>query len=151
MWFYSPDFSETHSNETQDITDMPNRISGSNFIFSDNRLSLTISNIVQARRVGEDTDAGRYFLVATNPAGVNFSYIDLIVNGQFTAASYKETKIILLYSLFLQVLPSLSLHQQTSLRSIMAAMPSSYAGHWPSQSIKSSGPLLVTVELKYLS
>ena len=88
MWFYSPDFSETPSSGmTQDITNMPNRNSGSSFIFSDDLISLTISSIVQAHRDGEDTDEGRYFLVASNSAGIDFSYIDLLLNSQFTTAT----------------------------------------------------------------
>ena len=81
MWFYSRNFSGTPFNQSQEITGLSNRISGSTFTFSNDLLNLTISNIVQARMVGEDTDAGRYFLVVTNPAGMNYSYYDLVVNG----------------------------------------------------------------------
>ena len=97
MWFYSPDFSQTPCNGmTQDIIDMSNRISGSSFTFSNDRFSLAISNIVQARRVGEDTDEGRYFLVATNPAGGGFSYIDLVLNSQFTTVIHEEMLIVII-------------------------------------------------------
>ena len=97
MWFYSPDFSQTpYNGMTQDIIDMSNRISGSSFTFSNDRLSLAISNIVQARRVGEDTDEGRYFLVATNPAGGGFSYIDLVLNSQFTTVIHEEMLIVII-------------------------------------------------------
>ena len=82
MWLYSRNFSETPFSQSQEIiTGLSNRISGSTFTFSNDLLNLTISNIVQARMVGEDTDAGRYFLVATNPAGMIYSYYDLVVNG----------------------------------------------------------------------
>ena len=84
MWFYSPNFvSDPISEMVVDITNEPNRMIGSSFAFTGDLLSLTVSNIVQALRVGDDTDEGRYFLVATNPAGTNFSYIDIIVNGMF--------------------------------------------------------------------
>ena len=83
QWVYSPDFSETPFGRIGDvsITNLTERIQQSNYTFSPNLLSLTISNIAQARREGEPTDRGRYFLVATNPAGSGFSYIDLLVAG----------------------------------------------------------------------
>ena len=83
-WFYSPDFVElfTDSFQFQEITNLVNRTSVSTLMFSSDRLSLTIGNIVQARVEGEETDQGRYFLEATNEAGVNSSYIDLTVFGK---------------------------------------------------------------------
>ena len=81
MWFYSRNFSSTPYT-AEDITNLANRINGSTYMYSDDRLSLTISNIVQARRIDQPTDEGRYFLVAVNPAGVAFNYIDVVVNGQ---------------------------------------------------------------------
>ena len=80
-WFYSRNFSVSPFNRSNDITNLPNRIQQSAYTFSTDLLRLTISNIVQARVVGEETDAGRYFLVATNPAGVSYSYYDLVVGG----------------------------------------------------------------------
>ena len=82
-WIYSPDFSETPFDRdgVTDITNFINRTEKSTYTFTSNLLSLTISNIAQARRAGEQTDRGRYFLVATNPAGSGFSYIDLLVAG----------------------------------------------------------------------
>ena len=82
-WFYSRNFSLSPFSQSNDITNLTSRIqlSVATYTFSKDLLSLTISNIVQARVVGEETDAGRYFLVATNPAGVNYSYFDLLVNG----------------------------------------------------------------------
>ena len=81
QWIYSPDFSETPFEQNMDITNLINRTQKSNYTFTSDLLSLTIRNIAQARRAGEETDRGRYFLVATNPAGSGFSYIDLLVAG----------------------------------------------------------------------
>jgi hypothetical protein len=84
QWIYSPDFSETPFDQRPgdiDITNDIMRIQQSTYTFTPNLLSLTIGNIAQARMVGEPTDNGRYFLVATNPAGSGFSYIDLRVAG----------------------------------------------------------------------
>ena len=80
-WVYSPSFSPTPFNDTnQDITNLSTHATGSTFDFSNNQLSLTISNIVQDLQAGDNiTDSGRYFLVATNPAGVAFSYTDLLI------------------------------------------------------------------------
>ena len=83
MWFYSSNFSDTPDTAVS-ITDLPNRINGSTYTFSSDRLSLTISGIVQARSLGDPTDEGRYFFVASNPAGRIPSYVDVVVNGQFT-------------------------------------------------------------------
>ena len=82
QWIYSPDFSEgPFEIGNMDITNLPRRIDMSTYAFTPNLLSLTIGNIAQARTVGEPTDRGRYFLVATNPAGPGSSYIDLLVAG----------------------------------------------------------------------
>lgn len=81
-WIYSPDFSETPSGTGNvDITNFTNRTEKSTYTFTPNLLSLTIRDIAQARQEGEPTDRGRYFFVATNPAGSGFSYIDLLVAG----------------------------------------------------------------------
>ena len=83
QWVYSPDFSETPFGGTmdEDITNLTNRTEKSTYMFSTDLLSLNISNIAQARTIDEQTDRGRYFLIATNPAGPGFSYIDLLVAG----------------------------------------------------------------------
>ena len=84
-WFYSADFAPAlffSGFEYEEITNLANRTSVSTLIFSSDRLSLTIGNIVQARVEGEETDQGRYFLEATNEAGVGSSYIDVIVFGK---------------------------------------------------------------------
>ena len=81
-WIYSPKFSLILFDDSDlDITNLSTRILGSAFVFSNDLLSLTISNITQALQAGDNADTGRYFLVAANPAGVTFSYIDLIVSG----------------------------------------------------------------------
>ena len=84
-WFYtarasqsgSPDF---NSMDFLEITDLKNRTSVSDLTYSDGNLNLTVNNIVQA---GQETDAGRYFLLASNPAGEDSNYIDLTVFGKF--------------------------------------------------------------------
>lgn len=83
-WFYSPRFSLTPFYGTNvDITNLSALATGSALVFSNEQLNLTISNVVQDLQTGDNvTDAGRYFLVATNPAGVAFSYIDLVVSSQ---------------------------------------------------------------------
>jgi len=85
-WYYAantqggePDFT---SEDFQDITDLMNRTSVSSLDLSPDRLTLRISNIVQA--IGE-ADQGRYFLSATNPAGERSSYIDVLVRGMIKA------------------------------------------------------------------
>ena len=71
--------------DSVEITGLTSPISGtSTYTFSSDLFSLNVSNIQQALVVGQDTDRGRYFLVATNPAGMNFSFYDLIVNGMFS-------------------------------------------------------------------
>ena len=85
-WYYSVDFALSlfaSGSAFQEITSLPNRTSKSTLNFSSDHLTLTIDNIVQARMAGEETDAGRYFLQATNEAGSDNSYIDIVVNGRF--------------------------------------------------------------------
>ena len=57
------------------ITNLSGSSGGSTYLFSDDRLVLNISNISQV-------DEGRYFVIATNLVGTNFSHIDIIVHGQ---------------------------------------------------------------------
>ena len=86
-WFYVANFG-SDPYVGQEITNLTNRTIESTLTFSDytnmRYINLTVSNIVQQREgiVGE-TDQGRYFLIATNPAGVNFNYIDLMVYGKY--------------------------------------------------------------------
>ena len=81
-WIYSSSFSLTPFDDSNmDITNFSTRMLGSAYVFSNDQLNLTISNITQALQANDSTDTGRYFLVVTNPAGVALSYIDLIVSG----------------------------------------------------------------------
>ena len=86
-WFYIPDLSINDPFAGQEITNLMNRTTESTLTFSEftdmQYINLTVSNIVQQRSgIGGEPDEGRYFLVATNPAGVNFNYIDLLVYGK---------------------------------------------------------------------
>ena len=45
------------------------------YSYSNNGLSLTISGLNQ-------TDEGRYFLIAVNPAGEHYGHIDIIIHGK---------------------------------------------------------------------
>ena len=84
-WFYSPNQPPTlfaEEFEFQEITNLMNRTRESTLSFSTDVLTLTIGNIVQARPGNPETDTGRYFLEATNEAGVDSSYIDLVVFGK---------------------------------------------------------------------
>ena len=86
--FFSMTTEESISNATlvMDITNLSNRTTQSQLLqsFSSDGLSfnLTVQNIVQDRTGGEQTDEGRYFLQATNPAGSSFAYVDLVVFGK---------------------------------------------------------------------
>ena len=85
-WFYSPNQPLTlfaEGNDFQEITNLMNRTSESTLEFTNGFLNLTIGNIVQARPENLETDTGRYFLQATNEAGVNSSFIDLVVFGKY--------------------------------------------------------------------
>ena len=87
QWFYAPNFGDNPF-AGQEITSLTNRTAVSTLTFSEfdgmRFIGLTVSNITQQRRgIGGETDEGRYFLVATNPAGVRFSYIDLLVFGTY--------------------------------------------------------------------
>ena len=87
-WFYTPDLHIEDPFAGQEITTLMNRTTESRLTFSGftdmQYINLTVSNIVQQRSgIGGETDEGRYFLVATNPAGVAFSYIDLSVHGKY--------------------------------------------------------------------
>ena len=94
-WFYSSNFvSNPFNRNVENITNVPNRTRVSNYMFTIDRLNLTIRNFVQTLRGCDDTDVGRYFLVAINPAGVAFSYIDLIVNGKLNHKTVQVLKII---------------------------------------------------------
>ena len=93
-WFYSAGFSATPDGG-MDITNLTSRTSVSTLLFSADLLTLTINNIVQARTAGEETDQGRYFLVAKHPAGDQFSYIDVVVNGKLKCFNRKLMLLLL--------------------------------------------------------
>ena len=84
-WYFSRLYSDSpFAEDAVDITGQTGIAPQSMLIFSDfvnNEVNVTLTNIVQGRSEGEPTDAGRYFLVAVNPAGLNFAYIDLVVLG----------------------------------------------------------------------
>ena len=86
-WYYTgrapsgePDFT---SSNFLDITNLTNRTAQSTLTYSEDLLTLDIGNIVQALNVGEETDSGRYFLRAINPAGGDSNHIDVVVFGKF--------------------------------------------------------------------
>ena len=88
QWFYVANFHTEDLFAGEEITYLANRTTESTLTFSEFTnmcyINLTVSNIVQQRvGIGGETDEGRYFLVATNPAGVNFSYTDLLVYGKY--------------------------------------------------------------------
>ena len=75
QWIYSSTHSASPVDATNvDITGLTSRNTSSQYTFSTNLLSLTISNIGPA-------DIGRYFLSAMTVAGVSYSYIDIDVQG----------------------------------------------------------------------
>ena len=87
-WFYTADLRIDDPYAGEEITNLTNRTTESTLTFSNftdmHYVSLTVSNIVQQREgLDGEMDQGRYFLVATNPAGVTFSYIDLLVYGKY--------------------------------------------------------------------
>ena len=87
-WFYTLDLRINDPFAGQEITNLMNRTTESRLTFSEftdmQYINLTISNIVQQRSgIGGETDEGRHFLVATNPAGLNFNFIDLLVYGRY--------------------------------------------------------------------
>ena len=87
-WFYAANF-RIDPNAGEEITYLTNRTTESILTFSDftnmRYISLTVTDIVQQQvGIGGETDEGRYFLVATNPAGRNFNYIDLLVYGKYS-------------------------------------------------------------------
>ena len=103
-WFYSPDFASSLYEDGaifEEITGLDTRPGlASTYSFTSDRLSLTIGNIVQARVMGDLTDAGRYFLEATNEAGVDSSYIDIIVFGKFLLVTI-NLKLLLKFLFFI--------------------------------------------------
>ena len=75
-WRFSPTFSnDPYSSDTVDITGLVTRLGNSVYTFSNDKRSLTVSQLNQ-------TDEGRYFLIAVNPAGEHYSHIDVIIHGK---------------------------------------------------------------------
>ena len=92
-WYYTantvsgePDFT---SNYFLDITNSLSRTSKSMLTYSGDLLTPNVSNIMQARVAGDDTDAGRYFLRASNPAGEDSNFVDLVVFGELIMQEFK--------------------------------------------------------------
>ncbi|KAL5487212.1 hypothetical protein EMCRGX_G019787 [Ephydatia muelleri] len=83
MWFYSSSFLPTPDGGVN-ITNTTGRTQISSFSFSafaNSTVSLTITNIVVRGPGGGLSDEGRYFLVASNPAGFSFGFVDVRVQG----------------------------------------------------------------------
>ena len=78
-WYYVADLgSDPYAG--QEITNLTTRTTGSTLTFSDfaNMRYINLTIVQQGSTVSGETDQGRYFLVATNPAGVSSAYIDLL-------------------------------------------------------------------------
>ena len=77
QWLFSANFTDSpYDDGVRDITNLNTLNEGTSVSYSENRRSITISNISQS-------DEGRYFFIATNQAGVSYSHTDLIVHGRF--------------------------------------------------------------------
>ena len=86
-WFYSGRFAGDISDDgVEEITNMSTRTTDSELLTSFSSdgtyFNIIVVNILQDRLGGEATDEGRYFLQATNPAGVSVDFIDLVVYGE---------------------------------------------------------------------
>ena len=85
-WFYSPNTTNFSDPSIIELTNLQNRTTRSQLVSSfssDGTLfKLTVINIVLARKKGDETDSGYYFLRATNPAGTSTALINLIVFGK---------------------------------------------------------------------
>ena len=87
-WFYSERFADDISDDgVEEITNLTTRTTTdselvTSFSSDGTYFNITVVNIQQDRLGGEDTDEGRYFLQATNPAGVSVDFIDLLVHGE---------------------------------------------------------------------
>ena len=85
-WFYSPLYSETpDAGDVVNITNATTNALGSMLQYSDlvnDTVTLTIVNIVHGPTDGDPTNKGRYFLMAVQPHGSNYSYVDLEVFGK---------------------------------------------------------------------
>ena len=79
QWFYVADLgSDPYAGQA--ITNLTTWTTGSTLTFSNfaNMRYINLTIVQHGSAVSGETDQGRYFLVATNPAGVSFAYIDLL-------------------------------------------------------------------------
>lgn len=92
-WYYTdnpyaasdnPDFA---SCDLTDITSLTMGVSSSVLFYSQDLLTLTINTAQNLVVGGGVTDAGRYYLSASNVAGEDNSFIDLVVLGELVLAS----------------------------------------------------------------
>lgn len=79
QWYYSRTFSSTPEN-AELITDLETRLGHSLYMYTTDKLQLTISNV-------NHSDDGRYFIVVSNPAGIDYNYIDLLIHGELILCS----------------------------------------------------------------
>ena len=120
-WFYSEQRVDSLSHGTVvEITNRTNRTSESRLVtsFSSDGVyfNITVVNIAQERLGGEETDRGRYFLQATNPAGSSVAFIDLEVYGMLINPIHFTCSSICYYPLLFQDHHLLSvLHQWVDL------------------------------------
>ena len=102
QWLYSSFFNSTSPNGDS-ITNVTNRTLTSSFSFSafvnSTSISLTITNVQLGGATGGPTDDGRYFLVATNPAGSSFDYVDLVVEGKWLSYTCHVARLTYLVKL----------------------------------------------------
>ena len=99
QWFYSDSQNINKDNiSREDITNVSNRIGMSYLTFSSDKLSLTISNIVQAIGSQRETDQGRYFITVSNPAGNDEAFTDVIIEGRRMLVQ-KQKYVLTLYLL----------------------------------------------------
>ena len=120
-WFYSPNLPPSlfaEGNDFQEITNLMNRTSKSTLEFTNGFLNLTIGNIVQAR---PETDTGRYFLEATNQAGVDSSYIDLVVFGKYIRVYSSWESYV--YSMLSHILESITVCLRSVIRMYTQSVP----------------------------
>lgn len=89
-WYFSTSFTELSPDDASDITDITGDKAPSRYTYSADARSLTISNMNQ-------TDEGRFYIVASNPAGIDFNHIDIIVYGSFILPSSYH----IIFSLFI--------------------------------------------------
>ena len=95
-WFYVADLgSDPYAG--QEITNLTTRTTGSTLIFSDftNMQYINLTIVQRGSTVSGVTDQGRYFLVATNPAGVSFAYIDLLTQVSRDIRMIGEVSVLL--------------------------------------------------------